>query len=376
MKKIITLLFFYAILISAQAQTAIAYYDAQTLKGDIDPVTKRFVTSPDPKVKEWMSVLNAYLPKADQRNNWKPLELAAKYNDNIILKPYLTTSDDWKNAGVGSDPGTIATGASGNILGAAGGLDVTNFAVGLANFLIERTKQEAYVNFFQQFKDFLDCNPEVKKLFPNTYQLLLNFDSWNYANFLITIREALDKDLQSMMFNMAEFRNVDNSWCAACECNGDKTKCKQTKCQERMDKYKKAFDTDEARLMFAALIMGDGIIKGTKIPTILQQIADDNKINKFTSADVTNGINLLAILSSSIASNDAGRSYIKVADLAAAGGDKDFWNLYMGLVYQEIDNKKVTFNGKLVTDDFKNYVNNPQQIITYINSVVTNSEDV
>jgi hypothetical protein len=49
-----------------------------------------------------------------------------------------------------------------------GGLNVSNFADGLAKFLVERTKEEMNIAFFERFRNVLNAYPEMKVLFPKT----------------------------------------------------------------------------------------------------------------------------------------------------------------------------------------------------------------
>lgn len=83
-----------------------------------------------------------------------------------------------------------------------GNLDVTNFADGLAKFLIKRGKEELNIAFFQRMKDFLDSTVEAKTLFPNTADFLGNIASYRYAEFLQAMREAFYKDISNLIINM------------------------------------------------------------------------------------------------------------------------------------------------------------------------------
>src|SRR5690606_4699613 len=56
-----------------------------------------------------------------------------------------------------------------------GGVNVTTFADGLSQFLIERATEELNVAFFNRFKKFLEKTPEAGVLFPTTADYLGNF---------------------------------------------------------------------------------------------------------------------------------------------------------------------------------------------------------
>ncbi len=119
--------------------------------------------------------------------------------DNLIsilsTNPFLTS---YFQVGTGQSPQNIF----GSIVKTIGGLDVTAFADGLAKFLVERTKEELNEAFFRKFADFLKYYPEFKILFPNTDVLVDNFNSWEYANLLNTLREAFDKDVKELLANL------------------------------------------------------------------------------------------------------------------------------------------------------------------------------
>jgi hypothetical protein len=83
-----------------------------------------------------------------------------------------------------------------------GGLDVTNIADGLAQFLIKRGKEELNIAFFQRMKDFLDSNVEAKTLFPTTSAFLSNIESYRYAELLQSLREAFYKDINNLIVNL------------------------------------------------------------------------------------------------------------------------------------------------------------------------------
>lgn len=83
-----------------------------------------------------------------------------------------------------------------------GGLDVTNIADGLAKFLVERTKQELSIVFFEDFKKKLD-DPKyhhLTVLFRNTYSLLktIDVDIYQFSSYIQALREAFLNDLDNL----------------------------------------------------------------------------------------------------------------------------------------------------------------------------------
>ncbi len=90
------------------------------------------------------------------------------------------------------------------IANAVGGLDVTNIADGFAKFIVKRTKQELSIAFFQNFKDEIDANNDLKMLFPKTNALLLIIDSeiYRYSNYINNLRETFRADLNVIDENL------------------------------------------------------------------------------------------------------------------------------------------------------------------------------
>lgn len=91
-----------------------------------------------------------------------------------------------------------------SIFSSIGGLDVTNIADGFAKFIVKRTKQELSIAFFEKFKKEIEKYPDLKTVFPNTYNLLAAIDEqiYNYSNYINNLREAFRSDLKSIDDNL------------------------------------------------------------------------------------------------------------------------------------------------------------------------------
>jgi hypothetical protein len=94
--------------------------------------------------------------------------------------------------------------------GGALGISVTNFADGLAKFLVKRFKEELSVTFFQKFKSTIDKSLEMQTLFPHTYKVLLALDAdvYQFSSYLNTLREAFIQDLSNFYLHIKEFSNL------------------------------------------------------------------------------------------------------------------------------------------------------------------------
>jgi hypothetical protein len=99
-----------------------------------------------------------------------------------------------------------------SIFSSVGNLDVTNFADGLAKFIVDRTKQELNIAFFDKFKEVLNDPKyvDLKTVFPETYAVLMVIDNqiYNYNDYLQALRNAFDRDLSDLPTNLPSI--IDN----------------------------------------------------------------------------------------------------------------------------------------------------------------------
>lgn len=268
--------------------------------------------------KQFIDADNQFIPSAYTK--YTPADPSIKANFDVLLKTLKSTN---KNLMLSSGTGIIST---------IGNLDVTAFADGIAQFLVDRAKTELNEAFFDRLKSFLDKYPEVKTIFPNTYVLLDNFDSYQYSNLLNTLKEAFDKDLKLLPADMIKLKDIDES-----ECTGD------AGCIDRLKKIKTFFATNDGILMLSALKIGDGIIQSHKLPDIINSVIQPDfllayKINGDTAltADLKHTLEVANFFNLSIESNEPGKNYIGTDDFAKLTGDTDLLRIYLGLVYQQI----------------------------------------
>lgn len=88
------------------------------------------------------------------------------------------------------------------LLSTIGSMDVTNVADGFAKFIVERTKQELNVAFFNNFYKALQ-KPEyadLRSVFPQTYSTLsvIGDQIYMYNAYIQTLRESFDSDLSTL----------------------------------------------------------------------------------------------------------------------------------------------------------------------------------
>ena len=103
-----------------------------------------------------------------------------------------------------SGPKAFSSFSLSSIFSSIGGLDVTNIADGFAKFIVKRAKQELSIAFFEKFKKEIEKYPDLKTVFPNTYNLLAAIDQqiYNYSNYINNLREAFRSDLKAVDDNL------------------------------------------------------------------------------------------------------------------------------------------------------------------------------
>lgn len=154
--------------------------------------------SSDLSIEERNTRLNYYLGK--------PATDALTVNDTI-QNAYL--ADYIQNAPVPfSAQGAASPLSFQSILSAAGGLDVTTLADGLAKFLVARTKQELLTSFFSRFQQEMtnDDYKDLRILFPATYQKLnaIGIEIYQFDLYKQALREAFATDLKNLLTNVPE----------------------------------------------------------------------------------------------------------------------------------------------------------------------------
>jgi hypothetical protein len=99
-----------------------------------------------------------------------------------------------------------------SVMSSMGNLNVTNFADGLAKFIVARTKEELNIAFFNKFKEVLSDPKyvDLKTVFPETYGVLMVIDNqiYNYEDYLQALRNAFDRDLSDLPTNLPSI--IDN----------------------------------------------------------------------------------------------------------------------------------------------------------------------
>lgn len=229
--------------------------------------------------------------------------------DSILKNPFLKEFYHSETA-QGLFSGAIQKGLS-----AAGSLNVTNIADGVAQFLIKRGKEELNVAFFNRMKKFLDDpnNPECKTLFPVTIEFLSTIETYRYAELIQSLREAFHKDLSNLVVSLNQL--ID------------------------LPRYKEIFkDLPQVRAavrtskIVSELSQGEGGISPDSIIHSLALMPDLQDVH----SNLGNALKLVDIFSQSVREVDTLKNnrWIKLSDLNALVNDTIAFKIFVGLMYQ------------------------------------------
>ncbi|TRW27096.1 hypothetical protein FMM05_00145 [Flavobacterium zepuense] len=258
--------------------------------------------------------------------------------------------------GVGPVLGT-PTAAGSAILGA----NVTNYADGIAKFLISRGKKELSMAFFETMKKDLKKFPEVRYLFPRTVEIIDNIESHNIMTLLQELRDAFTKDIVNEAQNILSLSEMD----AVKDCpNSD------TDCQKRAAAIKTAL---QSKPLVVALNLIQNFVEGNTIITGFDKVINDPLICTATD-EYTNYLKLTNILLSSLRTEKEGEGiFITENTLRTIFSSSEILNLYFGLVYQQYSKHPCYLNLKIGTADlatiFTNILTNHQKFLGTLSSL-------
>lgn len=215
----------------------------------------------------------------------------------------------------------------GEALNAAGGIDVSTIADGLAKFIVKRTKEELSIAFFDRFKELISGNTPVAKdmqsIFPNTYEtlMIIGEEIYQYQAYMEAIREAFKQDLSSLFLNTHLI--IENH-----------------------PAFFKAMPTFKA-VLESGLYLADNIIRKKEHPAeALENLPDD--LIKDLSPNLKASLQMIKLFSSSLKSNkNDGTYWASYTDIQKMfdGKDKRCLKIYLGLIEAKLKHTDIAFQG-------------------------------
>jgi len=210
------------------------------------------------------------------------------------------------------------------------GLNVTNFADGLAKFLIERGKQELSMAFFDKMKEEFKKYPELKTLFPLTFGILDEIENHNILTLLQELKDAFAKDLMNGPTNLLALRYIETV-----DCSVDKKDRERKSCEEHNKVIVKIRDAAWTRTATVSLNIAQGILSGSNIIAILGNVVTDTTFCE--SSDNVSGVLKLSYVLMDIlrASKESDGLFVNETRLRQLFSNKELLTIFLGLGYEK-----------------------------------------
>jgi hypothetical protein len=291
--KLVASLLALVLVINAKSQSA--YYDAFELKGIFaQPLTVQLM-------KDAGGILNKYLAPGVRTAN----QVQVQY----LANPFIPAN--YKTFIFPAAGESITSVAS--LLSAAGELDVTNIADGFAKFLVERTKEELNIAFFERFKKKIH-EPGFEDaviLFPQTCSSLdvVGDQIYNYEAYIGALREAFEADINGLLSNLPQAIN-----------------------DGRYSAYFAAHPVLKSTCLSATYI-GNGLLNKVHPGQILADF-DIANLNGFT-ASVQGTVQTLQLFSESLRSNGTDHYWLDKDSVHLLLNDPTALQIYFALLYQK-----------------------------------------
>ena len=223
---------------------------------------------------------------------------------------------------------TVASGLR-TFAGSVGNLDVTTIADGLAKFLVNRTKEELSIAFFNEFKEVLN-DPryeDLRILFPATTSVLNLIDKniYQFSMYLTNLKDAFGVDLS----------NLPESFSFVIH---------QPKYQAFFDAHRALLNIFDAAAQTASLIFynKNQVDSLQNAGNIIESARPDTffRASDAVSKDINGSLKTLKLISYSFKSTDTRRSkqYWTSPDSAfMVLRDTTTFRIYLGLLYAQAD---------------------------------------
>ncbi|MEO9803825.1 MAG: hypothetical protein ABJF04_11280 [Reichenbachiella sp.] len=357
MKKVFLLIFLTLYSIASFCQTP--YYDALAIKsfGTISEDGKFEIESTNQNVVELGRIFNRYSSSIGDSEIEKEIDakLVQFFRDNP--NPFIEYSSSVQEASLATTAKSLAS----STIGSVGGLNFTNLADGLAKFLVERTKEELNIAFFEKFRKELGEQDELRAIFPKTYSLLLAIgeDVYNFSSYINMLRETFQEDLKNIIPNL---RTLLKS--------------------EGLRDYFKINPTIKV-ILNNALLIAEELQNGKHPGDVITSLKDEN-LNDKTIRNFTPSLQLLDLFSQSLKSEQQDRYWVSSDSLKLLIENKAALRIYLGLLYQQSaeinfeskDGKTEEGFRKILTNINTAYAANEEPIKTYLKTLIANAEQV
>jgi hypothetical protein len=325
-----------------------AYYDALAIR----PYVKdgKLINS-DEAIEVYGSILNQYLLNPLPNFNYATFRNAFTEQEDPNYNPILEDFFEFETGGGASISSTPLSSRKGG-LKQIGGLDVTTIANGIAQFMIERAKQELTVAFFERFKKFANENQEFQVLFPKTTDNLSNLLSHRYPDMLPALRTGFFEDIKSTPYHLDDVLELPRYHALL-------KNAPEVRVAIRSVRLIYELESGESH---AADILNSF--------TTLGEWTDPSASNSFKNFG--SGVKLAGVISNSLRNHPgishSDRAWITYSDMKTLVSNDTIFRLYLGLVYQVINKNSIEFH---ITNG-----NKPDAIIPFVDVLAAQKDNL
>ncbi|HEX5112955.1 MAG TPA: hypothetical protein VFV79_08915 [Saprospiraceae bacterium] len=308
--KLLPLIIFCLVSMTGSAQNE--YYDANRIKKDIKNNTISSVGA---------KILFKYFFIPDSVDNSD--DSLSALSKAISQNPFLENFKVQTSALHGSLGVDIKKAVSG-----VGGLDVTNIANGISQFMIKRAREELTIAFFERFRKFAEENPEFQVLFPKTTNSLENLLSYNYPEYLPVLRVSFFEDIKATPYHLDDVLQLP----------------RYQSLLKDLPEVKVAVRTVQSIYQLES-----GNMHAADLLTRLADFPEWNEASASNSFyNFGNAIKLASIFSQSLRNDSAvsksSRAWISYSEMDSLVSDDVAFRIYLGLVYQVVKKNSIGFH--------------------------------
>jgi hypothetical protein len=246
------------------------------------------------------------------------------------------------------------------------GSNITNFADGLAKFLVDRFKEEISASFFEKFKN--DINDpkyaDLKILFPETWKTLnvIDKDIYKYSIYLNTLRQSFIKDFSNQYKNLQILLD-----------------------QPKYRDYFKKENPELGSILNSALYFINEFTAGKHPGTVLAGFNSASKINLKDSViqtNIRNAIQTIQLFSENLRSVSDSNYWVPADSVVNLVMDSVTFRIFLGLIYQKSEplefrlegNKHLKF--KTILTKLSQNIDSLYEYENFIVSFIDHSQEV
>lgn len=304
---------------------------AQTILDDAKKLSKLFSYKPDEEERvtlvrgvttfdpSTVTILRQYYPEEFQKvtdTNILRDKLKSAFENNPFIRTEITDQDKITFMPISNTAIPIRSQTT--------GFSVMNFADGLAQYLVTRTKQELSKAFLENFSKKVQSEPLLSFFCPFTKVQLSVVDSkvYDFNNYLLALRESFIADMASLPGNTELFLKSEN-YCKGCA------------------------DKDEGKIMIDLLHVGQQMVNGESPINMITYLAHPD-FSSIQTAEETNpnlynmatGLRFVHLISESLRnpnSVDPRKPWYSARQIQAEFQDPKLLRIYLGLLWQKAE---------------------------------------